>query len=351
MGHEDVIDSAGSTFIAGELPVGMRYRARDHYVVGREKIREFARAVQDHHPVHWSEGAGIDYGYDGLIAPPTFFSVPGFLAQTEMFESVMTGYDLSQVMQTDQVIRYHRPIRPGDALSFEVHLESVRHAFGGDLMSFETVVTDQDGVLVLVSRTDVVGRSGVGPDLGELGAGVLMHGFRPGAGRPAPAPRAGSPTRTDGPRPALPGTEPTAGPYVRDFDTVRAGDELPARTVRFTIGDLVNYAGVSGDPNPIHWSAEVADRVDLESPVAHGMLTIGTAAGFVTSWLGDPGALREYAVRLTSPVFVTREGAEIEFAGRVKATDPATRTATIALTARYQGRRVFGRATAVVQLR
>ncbi|NKY32221.1 (R)-hydratase [Nocardia speluncae] len=351
MGNEDVIDSTGGTFIAGELPVGLHYRARDHYVVGREKIREFARAVQDHHPVHWSEGAGIDYGYDGLIAPPTFFSVPGFLAQAEMFESVMTGYDLSQIMQTDQVIRYHRPIRPGDALSFEVHLHSVRHAFGGDLMSFETAVTDQDGALVLVSRTDVVGRRGAGPDLGELGAGVLMHGFRPGADRATPVPRAGSAARTAGRPLVLAGAEPPAGPCARDFDTVRVGDELPTRTARFTIGDLVNYAGVSGDPNPIHWSAEVADRVDLEAPVAHGMLTIGSAAGFVTSWLGDPGALREYAVRLTSPVFVTREGAEIEFGGRVKATDPSARTATIALTARHQGRRVFGRATAVVQLR
>ncbi|MFQ6229859.1 MaoC family dehydratase N-terminal domain-containing protein [Nocardia sp. NPDC002869] len=85
------------------LPVGYRYRPRDHYVVGREKIREFARAVQDHHPAHWSEDAGTEYGYGGLIAPLTFFSVPGFLAQSEMFASVMTGYDLSQIMQTDQL--------------------------------------------------------------------------------------------------------------------------------------------------------------------------------------------------------------------------------------------------------
>src|SRR5690606_2280128 len=217
MGHEDVIDSTGSTFAAGELPVGLRYRTRDHYVVGREKIRELARAVQDHHPVHWSEGAGIDYGYNGLIAPPTLFSVPGFLAQTEMFESVMTGYDLSQVMQTDQVIRYHRPIRPGDALSFEVCLESVRHAFGGDLMSFETVVTGQHGAVVLVARTEVVGRGGAGADLGERGAGVVMRGFRPGAARPSPAPRAGSAVRPPVSRPAVPGAEPPAGPYVRDF--------------------------------------------------------------------------------------------------------------------------------------
>ncbi|MFI5719440.1 fused (3R)-hydroxyacyl-ACP dehydratase subunits HadA/HadB [Nocardia sp. NPDC051750] len=355
MGSDEVIASTGGTFATAvlddELPAGLRYRARDHYLVGREKIREFARAVQDYHPVHWSEDAGIDHGYDGLIAPLTFFSVPGYLAQAEMFDSVMTGYDLSRIMQTDQVIRYHKPIRPGDALSFEIQLASVRRAFGGDLMDFETVVTDQHGALVLVSRTGVVGRPGGGPELGDLGAGVLMHGFRPGSDRTSSLPRSSSVAGTAGELPPVPGTELPVSRHVRAFGTVRAGDELPPRSVHLTIGDLVNYAGVSGDPNPIHWSAEVAGTVDLEAPVAHGMLSIGTGAGFVTSWLGDPGAVREYAVRLTSPVYVTREGADIEFTGRVKAADPVSRTATIALTARHQGRRIFGRATAVVQLR
>ncbi|MGW5381588.1 fused (3R)-hydroxyacyl-ACP dehydratase subunits HadA/HadB [Nocardia sp. NPDC003963] len=333
------------------LPVGFRYRARDHYVVGREKIREFARAVQDHHPVHWSEDAGADYGYGGLVAPLTFFSVPGFLAQSEMFASVMTGYDLSQIMQTDQVIRYYRPIRHSDALFFEVRLESFRRAFGGDLMGFRTLVTDRAGEPVLVSHTSIVGRTGVESDLTEIGAAVLMHGFRPGSARDIrPAqPLADHDLREDLVLDALPSAP--VSDYTRTFDSVSAGDELPARSIRLTTGDLVNYAGVSGDPNPIHWSGEVAGLAELDSPVAHGMLTIGIGAGFVTSWLGDPGAVREYAVRLTSPVHVTEEGADIEFSGRVKTVDPATRTATVALTARHGGRRVFGRATAVVQLR
>ncbi|WP_328394741.1 fused (3R)-hydroxyacyl-ACP dehydratase subunits HadA/HadB [Nocardia sp. NBC_00416] len=333
------------------LPLGQRYRARDHYVVGREKIREFARAVQDHHPVHWSEDAGADYGHGGLIAPLTFFSVPGFLAQAEMFESVLTGYDLSQIMQTDQVIRYLRPIRHGDSLFFEVRLDSFRRAFGGDLMGFTTVVTDGDGEPVIISRTGIVGRTGVDPNLADLGAGVLMHSFRSAESspaRPTPAPvNIGSPPELDG----IPTEARSVSLYTRAFDTVSVGDELPSRTVRLTAGDLVNYAGVSGDPNPIHWSGEVAGLAELDSPVAHGMLTIGIGAGFITSWLGDPGAVREYAVRLTSPVHVTGEGARIEYSGKVKAVDPENRTATIALTARHAGRRIFGRATALVRLR
>ncbi|WP_327151289.1 fused (3R)-hydroxyacyl-ACP dehydratase subunits HadA/HadB [Nocardia sp. NBC_01329] len=333
------------------LPVGYRYRARDHYVVGREKIREFARAVQDHHPVHWSEDAGADHGYGGLIAPLTFFSVPGFLAQSEMFASVMTGYDLSQIMQTDQVIRYYRPIRHTDALFFEVRLESFRQAFGGDLMGFRTSVTDRDGRPVLVSHTSIVGRTGVESGLTEIGSGILMHGFRPGTEQePSPArPPADNALWEELVVDSIPSTPVSR--HARAFETVTAGDDLQPRTVRLTAGDLVNYAGVSGDPNPIHWSGAVAGLAELDSPVAHGMLTIGIGAGYVTSWLGDPGAVREYAVRLTSPVHVTAEGADIEYSGKVKTVDPVNRTATIALTARHGGRRIFGRATAVVQLR
>ncbi|MEU4311947.1 fused (3R)-hydroxyacyl-ACP dehydratase subunits HadA/HadB [Nocardia sp. NPDC024068] len=331
------------------MPVGHSYHARDHYVVGREKIREFARAVQDHHPVHWSEDAGIEFGYGGLIAPPTFFSVPGFLAQTQMFESVMAGYDLSQIMQTDQVVRYHRPIRAGDHLHFEIRLDSFRQAFGGDLIGFESLVTDARGEPVLASQISIVGRTGVESSLADISDRVLMHGFRPGSATPAPQAREAvavpAGLGTDSPDPVA------AGRFARAYDSVAVGDELPPRIVRLNQGDLVNYAGVSGDPNPIHWSQEVAGLVELDAPVAHGMLTIGIGAGFVTSWLGDPGAVREYAVRLTSPVFVTREGAEVEFTGKVKSMDPVQRTATIAVTAKHHGRRIFGRATATVRLR
>ncbi|EOM76511.1 (3R)-hydroxyacyl-ACP dehydratase subunit HadB [Rhodococcus rhodnii] len=137
----------------------------------------------------------------------------------------------------------------------------------------------------------------------------------------------------------------------RDFSGVAAGDELPPRTVTLTRGNLVNYAGVSGDPNPIHWSDEVAKLAGLPDVVAHGMLTMGLGAGFVTSWLGDPGAVREYNVRFTSPVFVPADSAaEVEFTGKVKSVDADSRTAVVAIVAKSAGKKVFGRATATVQL-
>jgi acyl dehydratase len=138
---------------------------------------------------------------------------------------------------------------------------------------------------------------------------------------------------------------------LRSFDDVSVGYELPERIVMLTRGDLVNYAGVSGDPNPIHWSDEVVRLAGLDNVIAHGMLTMGLGAGFVTSWLGDPGAVTEYNVRFTSSVYVSEDSAAaVEFSGKIKSVDADEKTAVIAIVAKFEGKKIFGRATATVRL-
>ena len=121
-----------------------------------------------------------------------------------------------------------------------------------------------------------------------------------------PEARLGSPREA---RPARPGT-----PY---FDDVKVGDELPVHHARLSRGDLVNYSGVAGDANPIHWDEDIAKLAGLPDVIAHGMLTMGLGAGFASAWSGDPGAVTRYAVRLSAPAIVSAtEGADIEFSGR-----------------------------------
>jgi acyl dehydratase len=139
---------------------------------------------------------------------------------------------------------------------------------------------------------------------------------------------------------------------LREFDSVQVGDTLPERIIPLTRADLVNYAGVSGDLNPIHWDDDVAKLVGLDTAIAHGMLTMGLGGGYVTAWVGDPGAVTEYNVRFTSVVAVPNDGkgAEIVFNGRVKSTDPETRSVKIAITATADGKKIFGRAVASATL-
>ena len=132
---------------------------------------------------------------------------------------------------------------------------------------------------------------------------------------------------------------------------IEVGYELPPLSVRVTRADLVRYAGASLDFNPIHWNEKVAVEAGLPGVIAHGMLTLALAGRIVTDWVGDPGAVLEYGARFTRPVLVPNdeEGALVEFTAKVteKREDG---TAKIAITARFDGATVLGKAVAVVRL-
>ncbi len=157
---------------------------------------------------------------------------------------------------------------------------------------------------------------------------------------------------TGGRAPAGGTADPGTAVGRRAYDSVAVGDELPPRTVPVSRADLVRYAGVSGDLNPLHWDDAIAARLGLDSVVAHGMFTMGVGAAYVCDWVGDPGAMLDVSVRFTSPVLVPPfpGTAEVELTGKVKSADPEARTVVVALQARSAGKKIFGRATSTVQL-
>ena len=136
------------------------------------------------------------------------------------------------------------------------------------------------------------------------------------------------------------------------FDTLTVGDAIPAASYPLVRADLVRYAGASGDFNPIHWNQRVATEVGLPDVIAHGMLTMATAARSVTDWAGDPAAVIEYSVRFTRTVAVPDDGvgALVEVTGVIGALDAEARTARVDLTVKAAGVTVLGKARAVVQL-
>jgi len=129
---------------------------------------------------------------------------------------------------------------------------------------------------------------------------------------------------------------------------IETGAHLPAQRFAIQRGDLVRYAGASGDFNPIHWNQRYATEVGLPDVIAHGMLTMGLVGRAVTSWIGDPGAVVEYAVRFTRPIVVPDPGeAVLEVGGRVASVDQ--NLATIDLAATVNGETVLSRARAIVR--
>ncbi|WP_328749673.1 MaoC family dehydratase [Streptomyces sp. NBC_00285] len=135
------------------------------------------------------------------------------------------------------------------------------------------------------------------------------------------------------------------------YSDVEVGTELPARTFPVTRAGLVQYAGASGDFNPIHWNEKFAKEVGLPDVIAHGMFTMAEAIRVVTDWTGDPGAVVEYGVRFTKPVVVPNDdqGATIEVSAKVAA-KLDDNTVRVDLTATSAGQKVLGMSRAVVRL-
>ncbi|MEI6251657.1 MAG: fused (3R)-hydroxyacyl-ACP dehydratase subunits HadA/HadB [Mycobacteriaceae bacterium] len=326
-----------------EPRVGHYYEMDGTYLVGREKLREYARAVQDYQPAHWDVAAAAELGYSGLLAPLTFTSTPGMSCNRRMFESVIVGYDTW--VQTEEVFEQHRPIVAGDELKIDVEFTALRTIAGRDLVTVTNTFTDAAGERVHTLHTTVVGVTSedINPAVKAAVQKAMMHDVDIMGidGSDAVYQKT---VRPAGEIRIAQDTDRTLG--TRSFDGLKVGDELPVHHTRLSRGDLVNYAGVAGDANPIHWDEDIAKLAGLPDVIAHGMLTMGLGSGFVSEWSGDPGAVTRYAVRLSAPAIVPAAvGADIEFSGRIKSLDPETRTGVVLVTAKSDGRKIFGLAT------
>jgi acyl dehydratase len=90
--------------------------------------------------------------------------------------------------------------------------------------------------------------------------------------------------------------EPLMGEHKLFFEDVNEGDEAPALTHELTRTDLVQYAGASGDFNPMHHDEVKAQAAGLPSVFGHGMFSAGLLATALTNYVGV-GNLKRYKVR------------------------------------------------------
>ncbi len=144
--------------------VGKHFRYPDHYLVGREKIREAAVALKHEDAYFFDEAAAAELGHDTLPAPLTFISIFGYQAQTAFFADADIALTDMKIVQVDQVLKYLKPIHAGDKLYCDVYVDSVRQAHGTDIIVTKNIVTDDNGDIVQETYTTLAGRTGDGEE-------------------------------------------------------------------------------------------------------------------------------------------------------------------------------------------
>ncbi|WP_375389400.1 MaoC family dehydratase N-terminal domain-containing protein [uncultured Amnibacterium sp.] len=135
---------------------GRVYPDTPPYLVGREKVREFARAVGSTDPLSLDPAAAAAAGYPDVVAPPTFAVVLQDLTLAQLLADDTAGVDFSRVVHGDQRFRFSRPIVAGDLLTATMTVSAVKTLGGNAMVTSESAVRDADGEHVVTAISTIV---------------------------------------------------------------------------------------------------------------------------------------------------------------------------------------------------
>ncbi len=128
------------------------------YLVGREKIREFSRAVLASNPVNFDVEAARAAGHADLVAPPTFAVVVQELTLHQLLAEPDAGIDFARVVHGEQRFSFSRPIVAGDELTATLTIASVKLLGGHSMVTAESSIVDAAGAHVVTATSTLVVR-------------------------------------------------------------------------------------------------------------------------------------------------------------------------------------------------
>ncbi|QFU84014.1 FAS1-like dehydratase domain-containing protein [Natronorubrum aibiense] len=271
----------------------------EDFRIERGKVEEFARAITDPNPVFRDAAVALELGYDRIPVPLTYARVstfPRYRADGVDGHGFDLGFEPEYVLHGEQAYEYERPLQVGDVLTGTTTLSDVYQRDGGraGTMTFavyETAYRDDADDLVLTERATVIETEGAIQDDAE---GDRSDDSSDPDFEPEPKPQTA--TAESGP-----GAE--SGSTVTSIDNIAVGDTGPTVVVDdLSRRQFVEYAGASGDFNPIHYDESYARAAGNDRVFGQGMFTAGVTSRVVTDWVGLE-SVSSFRVRFQSRVF------------------------------------------------
>ena len=137
---------------------GRAYPPTEPYLVGREKVREFARAVFATNPINLDPEAARAAGHADVVAPPTFPIVVQERTLAQLLGDPDAGIDFGRVAHGDQRFEYSRPIVAGDELTAQLTVTEVKTLGGNSMVTAATAISDASGKHVVTTTSTLVVR-------------------------------------------------------------------------------------------------------------------------------------------------------------------------------------------------
>ncbi len=126
--------------------------------MGREKVREFARAVCAENPANFDVDAARELGHPDLVAPATFPVVIQELTLQQLLADPDAGIDFSRVVHGNQQFTYTRAVVAGDELRATLTVTSVKTLGAHSMVTSETSIVDAAGTHVVTAISTLVVR-------------------------------------------------------------------------------------------------------------------------------------------------------------------------------------------------
>jgi acyl dehydratase len=133
--------------------IGREFLPTPPYLVGREKVREFARAVFADAPLHTDVDAARALGHADVVAPPTFAMVIQDQTLQQLLNEPDSGIVLARTIHAEQRFAYTRPIVAGDELSARLKVTGIRMMAGNAMITSEAEITDSSGAHVVTATS------------------------------------------------------------------------------------------------------------------------------------------------------------------------------------------------------
>ncbi len=132
---------------------GRTYPPAATYVVGREDIGDFARAVGASDAMHTDVAAARAAGHRDVVAPPTYAVKLAQRCEAQLVQDPQAGIDFTRVVHGEQRFVHHRPLVAGDEIAGTLHVDRVREVAGNAMIStrVELATAGQEPVCTVTS--------------------------------------------------------------------------------------------------------------------------------------------------------------------------------------------------------
>ena len=134
------------------MPVDTKFIGREYkpiiYVIGQEKIKEYALAVGDLNPLYLDPEFAKKSKYGCVIAPPMFVVVFAREILVNLFSDGELKLDMFRLVHGEQEFNFHKIVKANDTIQTQAKIKNIYQKNNNDFIELETKSYNQNNELV-----------------------------------------------------------------------------------------------------------------------------------------------------------------------------------------------------------